>query len=205
VKASRGVGSRFAGAEGLRVAFDSRPATAVRGEGRYTRCILAALRNTAPDGVEIVETHRPSAGTRGRRAHVFHSPWIEGAMLRSPCPMVVTVHDVDALTRLSERLRCGGVHSRLRHLALTRATHVIVPNETIAEDAVTQLGLDRERVIVIPEAPDPGAQCATPGAPAWSWEDVARATWQVYERALSEPAQSFIRPRALPVRSRAAQ
>ncbi len=186
------------------MAFDSRPATAVRDVGRYTRCILTALRGTAPEGVEIVETHRPSTSTRGRRAHVFHSPWIEGAMLRSPCPMVVTVHDVDALTRLSERLRCGGVHSRLRHLAIARATHVIVPTDAIANDAVTKLGLDPERVIVIPEAPDP-SEPATPDLPSWGWEDVARATWQVYERALSEPARTFIRPRAASVRPGASQ
>ena len=183
----------------MRVAFDSRPAATVRGAGRYTRCILAALRGTAPEGVEIVETHRPSAATRGRRAQVFHSPWIEGAMLRSPCPMVVTVHDVEALTRLSERLRCGGVHSRLRHLAVARATHVIVPTDAIAEDAVTKLGLDRERVVVIPEAPDP-SEPNTPNSPSWGWDDVARATWQVYERALSDPARAFIRPRATPAR-----
>ncbi|MGH2911859.1 MAG: glycosyltransferase [Solirubrobacteraceae bacterium] len=182
------------------MAFDSRPAATMRGVGHYTRCVLAALRGTAPEGVEIVETHRPSAAARGRRAHVFHSPWIEGAMLRSPCPMVVTVHDVNTLTRLSERLRCGGVHSRLRHLAVARATHVIVPTEAIAEDAVTKLGLDGERVIVIPEALDPSAGCATSGSPTWGWEDVAHATWQVYERALSEPARAFIRPRAISTR-----
>lgn len=187
----------------MRIAFDSRPASAVRGVGRYSRCLLAGLRDTAPEGVEIVETHRPSATVRGRRVDVFHSPWIEGAMLRSPCPMVVTVHDIDALTRLSERLRCGGVHQRLRHLALARATHVIVPTDAVADDAVTKLGLDRERVIVIPEAPDHAAY-ETPTSPAWSWEDVARATWQVYERALSEPARAFIRPRTASIRPGAA-
>jgi hypothetical protein len=175
------------------VAFDSRPSADVRVVGRYTRGILAALRSTAPVGVEIVETHRPSAAGRGRRTHVFHSPWIEGAMLRSPCPMVVTVHDVDALTRLSERLRCGGVHLSLRRLALARATHVIVPTEAMAEDAVTKLGLEDKRVIVIPEVPDPGASAS----PDWSWEDVAHATWQVYGRALCEPTRAFMsRPRA---------
>jgi glycosyl transferase family 4 len=188
----------------MRVAFDSRPAATVREVGRYTRCILAALRGTAPEGVEIVETHRPSGAARERRAHVFHSPWIEGAMLRSPCPMVVTVHDVDTLTRLSERLRGGGVHSRLRHLAVTRATHVIVPTGAIANDAVTKLGLDRERVIVIPVAPDPSEHPPS-GSPGWDWEDVARATWQVYERALSEPARAFIRPHAASLRPEASQ
>jgi hypothetical protein len=177
----------------MRLAFDSRPAATARGAGRYTRSLLTALRDTAPKDVEIVETHRP------RRADVFHAPWMEGAALRSPCPMVVTLHDVDALTRLSERLRCGGVHLRLRHLALARATHVIAPTDAIADGAVSKLGLDRERVIVIPDAPDL-ATCQ-PTSPEWGWEDVARATWRVYERARTEPARPFIRsPRAAPVR-----
>ena len=172
----------------MRVAFDGRPSTDVRGVARYSRCLLAALREIATEGVEIVETHRP------RRVDVFHSPWMEGAILRSPCPMVVTLHDVDALTRPSERLRSGGVHLRLRHLALARATHVIVPTHAMADDAVTKLGLERGRVIVIPQAPDPaaGTDQPAPNSPAWSWEDVARATWRVYERALSEPARGFI-------------
>jgi hypothetical protein len=183
----------------MRVAFDSRPSVEVRGVGRYSRCLLTALGQVAGKGLEIVETHRP------RRADVFHSPWIDGAILRSPCPMVVTVHDVGALTRPSERLRRGGVHLRLRHLALARATHVIVPTDAIADDAVTKLGLERERVIVIPEVPNPAA-CGTgdrpaPTAPPWSWEDVARATWRVYERALSEPGRAFIStPRAASAR-----
>lgn len=181
----------------MRVAFDSRPSVEVRGVGRYSRCLLTALERVAGEGIEIVETHRP------RRVDVFHSPWIEGAILRSPCPMVVTVHDVDALTRPSERMRRGGVYLRLRHLALARATHVIVPTDATA-DAITEFGLERGRVIVIPEVPDP-AWCENgrvlPTAPAWSWEDVARATWQVYERALSEPGRAFVStPRAASAR-----
>ncbi len=131
-----------------RIAFDSRPAGDVRGVGRYTRCLLRALRETASEGVEIVETHRP------RRADVFHSPWMEGAILRSPCPMVVTLHDLSALKRASEHLRTG-VRLRLRQLAVQRAVRTIVPTEAVAGDAVEQLGLQRERIAVIPEAPDP--------------------------------------------------
>lgn len=130
------------------------------------------------EGIDIVETHRP------RHVDVYHSPWIDGAILRSPCPMVVTIHDIDALTRTSERLRRGGVYLRLRHLALARATHAIVPSEALAEDAVARLGLERERVVVIP----PAGQSSS----VWSWDEVARATWQVYERALSEPGRAFV-------------
>jgi glycosyltransferase involved in cell wall biosynthesis len=131
----------------VRVAFDSRPAADPRGVGRYSRCLLEALRDTAAAGDEIEET-------RPRRANdVFHTPWMEGAMLRSPCPMVVTLHDLAALKRRSEHLRTG-VRLRLRQLAVQRAVRVIVPTEAVAGDAVERLGLERERVVVIAEAPD---------------------------------------------------
>ncbi len=87
----------------VRVAFDSRPSADPRGVGRYARCLLRALRDTAGARGEIVETHRP------RRADVFHAPWMQGAMLHSPCPMIVTIHDLDALKRPSER--CAAVAS----------------------------------------------------------------------------------------------
>jgi alpha-1,3-rhamnosyl/mannosyltransferase len=79
---------------------------------------------------------------------------MDGAMLHSPCPMVVTVHDVTRLKRRSEHLR-SGLRLRLRHLALQRAAGVIVPTEAVAVDAVHHLQLERERVAIIPEAADP--------------------------------------------------
>jgi glycosyltransferase involved in cell wall biosynthesis len=137
----------------MKVAFDSRPVSDPDGVGRYSRCLLAALAETAATGDEILETHRPSALTRARGADVFHAPWMEGAMLHSPCPMVVTIHDLAALKRRSEHLR-GGLRLRLRHLAVQRAARVIVPTETVAVDAVEHLRLDREHVDVVPEAAD---------------------------------------------------
>lgn len=130
----------------MRVAFDSRPATEPRGVGRYSRCLLEALHVTAKSGTQIIETHRP------RRVDIFHSPWVQGAMLRSPCPMVVTLHDLAALKRPSEHLRTG-VRFRLRYLAVQRAMRVIVPTQVVADDAVSRLGVDPERITVIPEAP----------------------------------------------------
>ena len=131
----------------VKVAFDSRRASDPHGVGRYSRCLLQALRDTAEPHAEILETHRP------RHADVFHSPWMGGAMLHSPCPMVVTLHDLAALKRRSEHLRTG-VRPRLRQLAVQRAVRVIVPTEALAQDAFAGLGLERERVVVIPEAPD---------------------------------------------------
>ncbi len=167
----------------MRVAFDSRPTADPRGAGSYARCLLQALRDTAGEQDEILETHRP------RRAEVFHTPWMQGAMLHSPCPMVVTLNDLATLKRPSERLRGGGMHLHLRHLALQRATYVIVPSEDVAGEAAAELGLERERVIVIPQASDPAAPMAQqhPAQPTWTWEDAARETWAAYRRALAQP------------------
>jgi glycosyltransferase involved in cell wall biosynthesis len=131
----------------VKVAFDGRRLADPHGVGRYSRCLLRALNETADADTEILQTNRP------RGADVFHAPWMDGAMLHSPCPMVVTLHRLTALKRRSEHLRTS-VRPRLRQLAVQRAVRVIVPTHALAEDALTRLGLDPERVVVIPEAPD---------------------------------------------------
>lgn len=130
----------------MRVGFDSRPARQPHGIGRYARCLLDALRRH-PHG-EIAETDRP------RRCDVFHAPWIDGAMLRCPVPMVVTLHDLVPLKRRGEYLR-SGLRFKLRYLAVQRATRVIVPTQAVAKEAVEALGIPRERIAVIPEAAAP--------------------------------------------------
>jgi len=137
----------------MKVALDSRPAVDRDGVGRYARCILQALRETAAASDEVLETKRPSRALRARDTDVFHTPWIEGAMLHSPCPMVVTVHDLNTQKRRSEHLRMS-LRQRLRPLALQRAACVIVPTEVVAADAVEHLRVDPSRVAVIGEAAD---------------------------------------------------
>jgi glycosyltransferase involved in cell wall biosynthesis len=131
----------------MKVAFDSRPLADEHGLGRYARCLLRTLRDMAGARDQVIESHRP------RGADVFHAPWIDGAMLHSPCPMVVTVHDLTTVKRRGEQLR-GGLRLRLRQLALQRAARVIVPTNAIAEDAVEHFGVERERIAVVPEAAD---------------------------------------------------
>ncbi len=131
----------------MRVAFDSRPVSDQHGLGRYARCLLQTLRDTAGARDQLVESHRP------RGADVFHAPWMDGAMLHNPCPMVVTVHDLTALKRRSEQLRMS-LRLRLRQLAVQRAARVIVPTGAVARDAVEHLGIERERISIIPEAAD---------------------------------------------------
>jgi alpha-1,3-rhamnosyl/mannosyltransferase len=134
----------------VKVAFDSRPAGDPRGIGRYTRSLLAALReHAAANGGEVVETARPSRST-----DVFHAPWIDGALLRPRGPMVVTLHDLVPLKRPGEYLR-SGLRFRMRYLAVERATRIIVPTTAVAEDAVALLqGVEPGRVHVVPEAAD---------------------------------------------------
>lgn len=129
----------------MRVAFDTRAAAMQHGVGRYVRCLVQALRETAPPGGEIVESHRP------RRVDVFHAPSISDALLHPPCPMVVSVHDVSTLKRPSDALRTG-LRFRLRNLAVQRAAYVIVPTEAVAGDARRHLRVAPERLVVIPHA-----------------------------------------------------
>jgi glycosyltransferase involved in cell wall biosynthesis len=156
----------------VKVAFDARGACNTRGIGRYVTCLLAALRETAVDGQEIVEAHRP------RGVNVFHSPWIDGALLRSPCPMVVTLHDLVPLKRRSEYLRTG-LRFKMRYLAVRRAARVIVPTHAVAQDAIELLNFPEERIDVILEAP-----CSTFRPASDSAVAAARQRYDLPERYL---------------------
>ncbi len=133
----------------MRVAFDSRPASGPSGIARYARSLRTALTTEAERrGGELIDAHRP------RGVDVFHSPWIDGALLRPRGPMVVTLHDLIPLKRPGEYLR-SGLRFRMRYLAVERATRVIVPTTAVAEDAVAMLKVIPSHVHVVPEAPDP--------------------------------------------------
>jgi glycosyltransferase involved in cell wall biosynthesis len=162
----------------MKVAFDSRALAEPNSIGRYSRCLLKALYETAAVEDQLIETRRPSATLRSREADVLHSPWMAGAILHSPCATVVTIHDVAALKRRSEHLR-GGLRLRLRHLAVQRAMKVIVPTKAVASDAVAHLGLERDRVIVVAEAADAAMYPRSAAEVAWT-----RARFGLPERYL---------------------
>jgi glycosyltransferase involved in cell wall biosynthesis len=134
----------------MKLAFDSRPAHLWHGVGRYSRCLLDALAQSGRG--EIVESRDP------RRGDVFHSPWLEGAPLRSTVPSVVTLHDLIPLKRPGEYLR-SGLRLKLRYLAVQRATMLIVPTRTVADDAMRALDIPADRIEVIPEAAAPAFWC----------------------------------------------
>ncbi len=128
----------------MKVAFDSRPTKSTHGVGRYAQCLLEALLEIGE--CEFVETHEP------RRCEVFHSPWLDGALLRCPVPMVVTLHDLAPLKHHGQYLR-SMLRFKLRYLAVQRATRVIVPTYAVAEEVENLLEIPQERISVIPEAP----------------------------------------------------
>jgi glycosyltransferase involved in cell wall biosynthesis len=136
----------------VKVAYDSRPGKQDSGVGRYTRCLLKALHDAGRR--EIVETHDP------RRCDVFHSPTFEGALVRSPVPMVVTLHDLIPFKHRGQYLR-SGLRFKLRSLAAQRAVRLIVPTKVVADDAVEALAIPRERIVVIPEAAAPALRPRT--------------------------------------------
>jgi glycosyltransferase involved in cell wall biosynthesis len=137
----------------MRVLLDSRPTADLGGIGRYSRSLLKALREASAASDEMLSSDRPAAAVRAKGPDVLHTPWMDGAMLHSPCPMVVTIHNLAALKRRSEHLRTS-LRLRLRTLAVQRAAAVIVPSAAVAEDAVEHLHLDGGRVVVIAEAAD---------------------------------------------------
>ena len=137
----------------MKIAFDSRPAKEAHGIGRYSRCLLDALVESGRG--EIVESHNP------RRCEVFHSPWIDGALLHSPVPMVVTLHDLIPLKRRGEYLR-SSLRFKLRYLAVQRAVRVIVPTSAVADDAINVLEIPPERIAVVGKAAAPSLRpCST--------------------------------------------
>jgi alpha-1,3-rhamnosyl/mannosyltransferase len=129
----------------MNIAFDSRAGKDSRGVGRYARSLLTALIACERGGV--IETHTPVRG----RVDVYHSPWLDGALLHSPVPMVVTVHDLIPLKTPSELLR-RGLRTRLRYMATQRAGRLIVPTSVVADDVMEALQIPSERIHVIPEA-----------------------------------------------------
>lgn len=146
----------------MRVVLDVRGAGDVRGIGRYVRCLLDGLRATAGPDDEVTE----GQGGRGRSdAAVFHSPWLDGALLRAGRPQVVTLHDVVPLKRRREYLRTG-FRFRLRYLAVQHADRVIVPTRAVADDVRAHLDIPEERIRVVHEAPAPQLGPAGPAAVA---------------------------------------
>jgi glycosyltransferase involved in cell wall biosynthesis len=149
------------------VAFDARDAysTELRGWGRYSQCLLAALRGGALTDMELYAVSDGGVGPeilfeqvklpvllRRRRAALIHSPNCFLPLVR-PCPGVVTIHDL-AFERWPSDFapHTRAKYRRLTPLAARSAERVICPSAFTADDVCATYGVDRARVRVIPEA-----------------------------------------------------
>jgi glycosyltransferase involved in cell wall biosynthesis len=175
----------------LRVGLDMVPAElSASGVGRYTRELREALARV--DGVEVVtlgEAHgSPGGGVdralrglrregwyyprgleREARAHgadLVHCPGGFLGVVRDR-PQVVSIHDVLPLRHpeLFPRVIVASQRLFLRRRA-PRATRVIAVSDYSRDESVSLLGVDRDRVDVIPEGVDERFR-PTPRDPAW--------------------------------------
>jgi glycosyltransferase involved in cell wall biosynthesis len=156
----------------LRVGIDVSPLELTgAGTARYLRKLTAALerepgielrRHRFPGASRVAKVARDTGWYLGalpfasRRDDVLHVPGHRGPLL-SAAPLVVTIHDLAVFRYPDAFNRWTRSYSRLLLPRLVRAaTRVIAVSEFTAREAVELLGVDEQRVRVIPhgvEAP----------------------------------------------------
>ena len=95
------------------------------------------------------------------RLDVLHCPHY-AAPLATPCPLVVTVHDVIHLVFPQHRSRAALLYARAMLAGVARrAAHVITVSQASRADLVERVGLPAERITVIPNGLAPDARPVT--------------------------------------------
>lgn len=96
----------------------------------------------------------PATLRQAGRPDVIHLPQMSAPVL-APAPMVLTIHDVIPLV-LDDYRASRAMQAYLSLMARTskRARLVIAPSHAAADDIARVLGIDADRITVIPEAPD---------------------------------------------------
>src|SRR3990170_3828671 len=168
----------------MRIGFDARMVE-WSGVGRYSRNLLRALSEVAPDNDYVLFCNQdgaqslPAGGTfervfvnlevfkfsslfslsgplRRAKLDLFHSPHFVSPITKS-CPVVNTIHD---LIPLAVPAAMPSYLSRLRYRrlnkwALSRADAVIAVSNFTKGQILERFKVDPERLFVIPEAADP--------------------------------------------------
>jgi glycosyltransferase involved in cell wall biosynthesis len=170
-----------------RIVIDARDAAAaeLRGWGRYTRRLVAALQADPGLGLDLVALAGRGRGPellfeqvwlplalRRRSAALVHAPNCFLPLAR-PCPGVVTIHDL-AFETWPEDF-AAGTRAKFRvvtRLAARSAQRIICPSAFTADDVVRRYGVDPGKLRVIPEAPAlPQTASLSAPAPAPASED----------------------------------
>jgi glycosyltransferase involved in cell wall biosynthesis len=121
---------------------------------RGSRFLPSSLKNDARVRRLLWETTGFGAEARGLAPDLLHIPSF-AAPLRSPAPVVVTIHDAIPFVlpayQASLPMRA---HLALMKRTTSQATLVLTPSEAAANDVHEVLGIPRERIRVTPEAAD---------------------------------------------------
>jgi glycosyltransferase involved in cell wall biosynthesis len=151
-----------------RVVIDARDARAgtLRGWGRYTRELVAAMRRRTPEDLELAVLDDGGRGPevvfeqvtlpralRRMRADAVHVPNCF-LPLRRPCPGAVTIHDLAFEEHVDDFGRRTGLKYRLLTPRAARSAEVVIcPSEFSRHDVSERYGVALERIRVVPEAP----------------------------------------------------
>jgi glycosyltransferase involved in cell wall biosynthesis len=196
------------------VAIDARDAHAsqLRGWGRYTRCLVAALQSGAADGLEVqlltqggwgpevlFEQVKLPLALRRRRAALVHAPNCFLPLIR-PCAGVVTINDL-AFEAWPSDFAPGTLakYRVITRLAARSAQRIITPSSFTRDDVCARYGVDSDKIRVIPDAPAlaVGTRAAPPGPYVLAVGDLRR------KKNYSELVQAFVelrRARGIPHR-----
>jgi len=151
----------------IRVALAARPTSrASAGMRAYTRALLERIPRVAPD-VELIAVESPLVihplALRAARAQLVHLPYFEAAPL-VPRPYVAMVHDAIQLRFPALFSRATAAYWRLVAGPLYRgAARLLVSEPRVADDCIALLGVERERVRIVPL----GYADAVAGAVPW--------------------------------------
>jgi O-antigen biosynthesis alpha-1,2-mannosyltransferase len=151
----------------LRLGMDVSPLVLTRaGTARYVRTLVAALREAGADIAREYSFGGPSRATkivrdvawylaalpllaRRDRLDVLHCPTIR-APVRSPVPLVVTIHDLAVLRHPETFNRWTRSWSRLTLPHVARgARRIVAVSDFTRRELVEVLGVDEERVRVV--------------------------------------------------------
>ena len=150
----------------IRVALAARATPrASAGMRAYTRALLERIPHVAPD-VDLVAVEAPlivhPLALRAARAQLVHLPYLEAAPF-VPHPYVAMVHDAIQLRFPALFSRATAAYWRFVAGPLYRgAARLLVSEPRVADDCVALLGVERERVRIVPLGYGDGVAGAVP-------------------------------------------
>lgn len=163
------------------IAIDARDAAAseLRGWGRYTRCLVDAIRALDLPEIELLVLERAGRGPevwfeqarlpsalRRSAAALIHSPNVFLPLIR-PCPGVVTINDLAFEAWPTDFAPATLFKYRtIARLAARSAQRIICPSSFTRDDVCARYGVDPAKIRVIPDAAalPPGSE-APPAGP----------------------------------------